>query len=234
VRFSLSRFALPLLLSLVAGCGPTLTRGPTGWHDSAFPFSIAPLDDGALVSKGWRLAEYTATDQGFRREDTAQVTDLADLELKRIEDDGALFVVHYTIDDDDRSKLPEVFAERWLDRIVANPKDDMQAAKFRAVVPKLETTATGTVGWRSVSETILHGHTMQVDSRETFPVPACEAIGLTVTIAPPGSPPDHRLYVAVIKPTAGTDYAIVAYGNTPTMFDRGLEDARSFARRLRF
>ncbi len=231
VRLPLSRFALPLLLSLT-GCGPTLTRGPTGWRDSAFPFSIAPLDDGKLVPRGWALAEYTVKDEGFRREDTA--TDLADLELKRVEDDGAMLVVHYRIEDDDHSKLPEVFAERWLDRVVANPKDDEQLAKFRAVVPKLETTATGTVGWHSVSETTVAAMTMQVDSRETFSVPAGEGAELTVTIAPPGSPPDHRLYVAVLKPTAGKDYAVVAYGNTPAMFDGGLQDARALAHRLRF
>lgn len=231
MRSAFFPFALLTALSLAA-CGPTLTRGPTGWHDSAFPFTVAPLDDGALVPKGWKLDAYTPKAQGFSRDEPDGVG--GDLRLKRVQDDGALVVAHYELEDDDRAKLPEVFVERWLDRVVVNPKDDDESANFKDVIPKVETTATGAVGWRPVTATVRSGHTTQVDARQTFSVPGCDAAEMTVTIAPPGSPPDRRLYVAVVKPKAGKDYAVVVYGNTPTMFDGGLEDARSLAHRLRF
>src|ERR1700761_8485847 len=94
MRCAVAVTSVALLLCL-SGCGPALTRGPTGWHDSAFPFTITPLGDGTLVPKGWTLADYTPNDNGFRRDDSA--SDLIDLQIKRTEDDGALLVTPHQI-----------------------------------------------------------------------------------------------------------------------------------------
>jgi hypothetical protein len=57
---------------------------------------------------------------------------------------------------------------------------------------------------------------------------------MTATLAPLGTSPDRRIYVAVVRRAGGSQYALVAYGNTPSMFEKGLADAAAFAHRLRF
>ena len=113
-------FAVVLLL-VTASCGPTLTRGPTGWHESIVPYSVAPLADGALFAAGWGLRGYVTKDDGFRRD----VPDVGgpDFELVRVEDDGAMFVASYPLEEADRAKLPEVLADRWIARVVQNPSN---------------------------------------------------------------------------------------------------------------
>ncbi|HEY2510002.1 MAG TPA: hypothetical protein VGI39_04075 [Polyangiaceae bacterium] len=224
------RFLLPALL-LLAGCGATLTRGPNGWHESSNPYSIAPLQSGALVPTGWKLAFYTVKEGGFRRDDN--VDSPVDLELKRADDDGVLVVTHDRLDDDDQSKRPAVLAERWLDRIVRNPKsDDADLARYADVVPKLETTIEGSVGLRTISSTMLRGRSVQMDSSAALP--SADGVEMTATLAPPGAAPDRRVYVAILKRTGSADCVLVAYGNSPSQFERGLADASAFARRVQF
>jgi hypothetical protein len=232
MRFPWVPLAAPFLLALVA-CGATLTRGPAGWHETATPYSITPLESGDLFPAGWALDGYEARKDGFRRNDTH--SEAFDFKLKRVEDDGVLLVAHYFLEDEDRAKRPEVLADRWIDRLVQNPKSDDGASDvFAPVIPKLEMTATGTVGLRSLSSTEVRGRAVQVDLRGPFTVPAGEGAEITATLAPVGAPPDRRLYVALVKQMGGNRYAIVAYGNTPTMFEKGLADATSFAHRVHF
>ena len=227
--------ALPLAL-LLAACGATLTRGPAGWHESPSPYSVAPLENGALFPAGWALDGYAVEKNGFRRTDDGPAS--PDFKLKRIEDDGVLLVTHDQLVDEDAAKRPDVLADRWIERIVRSPKTDDDATElFAPVVPRLETTASGTVGFgfgAPIVTTTTKGRTVQVDSRETFPLPGADGSELTATLAPLGASPDRRLYLAVIKQSGSSRYAVIAYGNTPTMFERGLADAAAFAHRLRF
>src|SRR5438105_4227046 len=98
VRFP-TVFALALATS---ACGPTLTRGAKGWHESNLGYSIAPLDNGAPFPAGWTLQGYTTLKDGFRRDDAERVVDF---ELRRKEDDGVLFIKTYTLEkEEDRAK----------------------------------------------------------------------------------------------------------------------------------
>ncbi len=224
--------AMFLLLASIGACGPTLTRGPTGWHESTMPFTIAPLADGSLFAEGWGLRGYTLKDDGYRRE--AETVDGANLELIRSEDDGALFVASYPIDEADRNKLAEVLAGRWITRVVRSPLiDDNLVHDFEAVVPLRKTTAS-TPGWPPVTASVLSGRNVQIDQQSTFTVPGGDGAESTSTLSPPGSPADRRLYVAVIKQTGGERFVLVTYGNSVAAFDKGLPDATAFARRIRF
>jgi hypothetical protein len=227
----LARCGFALLLLLSTACGATLTRGPTGWHESDRPYSIAPLTNGDLLPPGWKLARYSERQDGFRRDnDDAPF----DLELRRREDDGVMVVLSYFVPEEDRQKRPEVLAERWLDRYVQQPRDDDSAISTSGVVPTTSSTSTASFGLHSISATTLYGRNVQTDSRESFAVPGGDAVEVTTTLAPSGSPPDRRLYLAVLRQANGERYAVVAYGNTPSMFERGLPDAIAFAHRVHF
>jgi hypothetical protein len=216
-----------------AACGATLTRGPGGWHESRLTYSVAPLEGGALFPAGWKIEGYAQKEDGFRRE--TDKWNAPDLELHRVEDDGILMVAGYTLKEEDLPKRAEVLADRWLDKVVQNPKEgDEDVEMFASVAPFIKKTATGSVGLYSTSATVVSGHQVQTDRREPFTVPGGEGAELLTTLSPAGSSPDRRLYVAVIKQTNGEHYVVVAYGNTPPMFDKGVADATSFARRVHF
>jgi len=234
--------ALVASLLLSTACGATLVRGPTGWHEGERSYSIAPLDNGDLVPAGWTLKGYSQRKDGFRRDDSALYLAL-ELDVRRMQDDGILGVQSYWLDEPDRAKRPEVLADRWFDRVVQNPKtDDEMASLFADVVPPLKMTATteatqaNGLNWRSSSSstTALFGHNLKIERRETFAVTGGEASETTATLSPREAPPDRKLYLAILKPTAAGRYVVVAYANTPTMFDGGLAEATSFAHRIHF
>jgi hypothetical protein len=215
------------------GCGPTLARGPEGWHEDHFNYFVTPLDDGNLFTAGWRLDNYKPTDGGFRR--GLQQDDRTHLKLLRAQDDGALYLTSYPIAPEDQEKLPEVLADRWLDRIVRTPQtSDTDVTMFAPVVSRRVITATTQVGLRTFTAESVVGRSVTCDKRETFDVPRGHGAELTCSLAPPGSDVDRLLYLAVIKNEGGSLFALVVYGNTPTVFDAGLPDATSFAHRVHF
>jgi hypothetical protein len=231
MRFGLTSLVVASLLGL-AGCGPTFTRGAAGWRESGLPYTIAPLPNGDLVPAGWTLDGFTTVSGGYRRD---PVESSVDLQLDRVEDDGVLVVKSYPLESDDAAKRPEVLLERWLDTVVEHPSADADPKLYDRVVPPIKTTATGSVGLRAIESTVVSGRNVSFDKRETFSVPGGEAAEAWITAAPRGSPPDRRLYVVVQKQTSPElRYAVVAYGNTPSMFDGGLADATSFAHRIHF
>src|SRR5580693_7545683 len=121
--------ALPLVLLLV-GCGATLPRGPSGWHGSPSPYSVAPLEGGALVPAGWAVHGYSTEKDGYRRGDDEPPS--LDLQLNRTEDDGVLLLTHDRLEEGDLGKRHDVLADRWVDHVVMNPKSDDPAIKLYA------------------------------------------------------------------------------------------------------
>jgi hypothetical protein len=223
--------AIPLV-AFTLGCGPTLTRGPAGWHESSLHYTIAPLADGTLFPGGWGLAGFELKDAGYRRDPDVVLG--IDFEFLRTADDGALTLTTYPLDEADRGKLSAVLADRWLTRIVRNPSitDEDTETFARVVALRKVTAASG--GWAVATATALSGRSVQIDEQATFPVPGGEGAEFTTTLSPLGSPPDRRLYVAAIKQTGGERFVLVAYGNSLIAFDAGLADAAAFARRIRF
>jgi hypothetical protein len=220
--------ALGLLLT---ACGPTLTLGPNGWHEDSAAYTVAPLDDGKLFTPAWYLADYATKDQGYRHDDASE----SDFTLKRREDDGVMVAYSNPLTGETREKAPEVLADRWVDRVVANPKsDDPWLDAYHEVVPTLEMTSEAHVGLYSASSHTVLGHDVQVLKREAFQVPGGTGAELVAKIGPKGANADRAVYVAVAKADKGDRYVILAYGNTVAQFEKGFDDARSFAHRVKF
>jgi hypothetical protein len=219
-------------LLTLAACGPTLVRGAKGWQESSSPYAIAPTEGGSLLESGWLLEDYTAKDGGFRRENYEPLPDLG---FRRIEDDGRMLIVSETMEEADIAKLPQVFVDRWVARFVQKPDaNDRQTDLYAPVLPVLETTITGSVGFTGTTATRIDGRSVQPEHQATFASPGTVGAEMIATLAPSGAQADRKLYLAIVKQTGGDRFVVVAYGNSPAMFDRGLADASSFARRIRF
>jgi hypothetical protein len=228
----LSRAAgLALVLSLVAGCGPTFVRGPQGWKMNDATYTIAPAPDGKVLPAGWKLANYDEVGDGYRKHNNL---DKRDIQAKRTEDDGILVIVTEEVPKDDLEKKLPVLAEHWLAREVVKPEGDEDTDLYWGVVPPLVTTGTVSVGWRTATAAVTHGRDAQIVRQGDFTVPGAAGYEAELSLVPTGaSGPDRRLYLAVIRPP-GEKVVMVAYGNTVGQFASGLADAEGLAHRLRF
>jgi hypothetical protein len=191
------------------------------------------------VPDGWTVANYDAVADGYRK---TLRDDPRDLELKRKADDGILVLVTESLPEDAAEKKVEVLADRWLDQLVANPRNgadgteslDGRSGLYDDVLPKERTIATARFGL--VSRPLVEGgRDVQVTRRATFSVPNGEGAELEAALMGRGaSAPDRSLFLAILRPNAGKHMVVVAYGNTPHMFAGGAEDASSLAHRIRF
>jgi hypothetical protein len=217
-------------LLLLIACGPTLTLGPSGWHEETTRYTVAPLDDGRLFTPGWYLVNYDSSGNGFRHHDEFAGGDFS---FRRREDDGAMLVFTESLEPVDRERLPEVLADRWIERVVTNPQTgDDWLFDFAPVVPPRETTARLNLSFRSA--TIANGRTVEFKERTSFTVPGASVHELVAVLSVAGGAPGRGLYLAVAKPASPGSYVVLAYGNSLPRFQVGLDDARSFAHRLRF
>jgi hypothetical protein len=230
---------LGLVGLLCASCSPMLRRSTTGWKEEGTIYAIAATPEGRLVPDGWKIANYDAVDDGYRK---TLRDDQRDLELKRKEDDGVLVLVTELLPEDAAEKKAEVLADRWLDKLVSNPKSGAEGAEtmdgrtglYDDVLPKERTIATAQIGLMQRS-IVASGHDVQVTRRAMFPVPNGEGAELEAMLTGRGlSAPDHALFLAILRPYAGRHMVVVAYGNTPHMFPGGVEDASNLAHRIRF
>ncbi len=228
-----SLFYLSLLVSLLAGCGPTLRQSATGWQVNGAAYWITPADGGRILPDGWTLSNYERSGDGFRK---AQ-DDIRDLAAKRDEDDGILVVARESIASEGAGKKLQVLAERWLQRNVVAPNDAnwRDQALFEDVVPPLKSTATLQSGFHVATAEEVHGRNVETTRQEDFTVPKGSGFEIEANLVPNGAQaPDRRLYLGVLRATTGQEIVIVAYANTPSMFAGGLGDAASLAHRVHF
>jgi hypothetical protein len=222
-----------LLLTLATACGPDVTRGANGWKVAGAPYSVQPVADGGIMPQGWKLTNAETAGDGFRRSQASAL----DLEIRRTEDDGILVVATEGLAEDGVGKKLQVLAERWLKRVVIEPQDDDSGNDAYAdVVPPIVKTTRMQVGLRSGSAEALNGRSVQTVRQEDFSVPGGGGYELDAQLVPAGAPgPDRRLYLAVLRGDhEASRVVVVAYANTPGMFDAGAAGAADLAHRMRF
>jgi hypothetical protein len=220
------------LLTLATACGPDVTRGANGWKVGGASYSIQPVADGGIMPQGWKLTNAEKAGDGFRRLPTSAL----DLEIRRSEDDGILVVATEGLPEDGVGKKLQVLAERWLQRVVIEPQDDGDNDAYADVVPPIVKTTRMQVGLRSGSAEAVNGRSVQAVRQEDFSVPGGGGYELDAQLVPAGAPgPDRRLYLAVLRSDhEASRVVVVAYANTPGMFDAGAAGAADLAHRMRF
>jgi hypothetical protein len=219
------------LLLTLAACGPTLTRSPAGWRVDGAKYTIAPEAEDRLMPEGWVLANYNKSGDGFRKESQ---DDRRDFEIKRVEDDGILVLATEEVPSDAQGKKLEVLADRWFQRVVVAPKDDDEDP-YADVVPPLHDRKSVEIGFHTATGDTIRGRSVEITKKQEFTVPNGSGFEAEATLVPLGAPgPDRRLYLSVLRAANGGRLVVIAYANTPAMFDAGVSGASGLAHRVRF
>jgi hypothetical protein len=232
-----------LFTALCSACtSVSLARSADKWKEDGAIYSIAALPDGRLMPDGWKVDNFDAAAQGFRKQSTE---DARDLLLKRVTDDGALVVVTEWTKSEEAPKVVDVFADRWIAAMLENPHkgvdgiatQDGRSGLYDDVLPPVPTT-TATVSvpgslFPAQIDTSL-GRRIEVTRREKFAVPGGDGVEAEVHASPEGPGLSNDVYVAVLRPKDQDRIIVVAYSNTKSLFVEGEADAASLARRIRF